>query len=1003
MSDYLILFNEFYKKRNLAQCELILRMMIRQNLGDPDQRAYFKQKIQMGYGATGEFSTKKFLYIPAWGQGFWSDVHFVLGGLLISELLCRTPIVYWGSNTRFSSQIEGNQFTQYFEPIDSDFFWKVKDFIKIWPPKYKNHQLQKIQPLIPANNWSGPYSRLTYLRYVNRPEPIVVYDFFEPVESLIPYIPYYHEFYNKNEDEIYRQLYQKYLRFSDSMLAKIRPTLVHMNPLNSLAVHLRGTDKVNEANDLDKSNQDILDWLDSYALKNKTSSIFLMTDSEVIYNSLTNKYGQRIASNNVLRGSGNVGLHAQELNGLQLGHEVIGDVLAALECERFIGNLESNVSRAIYWQKDWKENAKLFGAWSLLSENWYLHKDGGEHLPGSVFKCRLCDGTTILRPELDHLYDDIQYLECERCQALQTITPYWIANEKINNGNSLDTGIAQRSYLMAAITQSIITAIGVSMDSPCLDIGGGGGLFCRLMRDQGWNFFTYDPFEQARFAKSYEVDALIKGFVVVTIIETASEFEDPLNEWKGIFAIAPEIIIMSTELYQGDATSLIPLLGANREKNFIYSETTIDLLANSFGYSKSIIGGIILLTRFKLQDDQVEKLHAVLTTPSVYMDAYYKSWKMNGFKHASADQAKLKKRLVLSKPKKIIIDCYFLQLNSGIAKLWRELLLEWSRSGFSKQICCVDYNGTTPKYPGFSYYSFEKKAFGPVSEGELLDTVLGTNISLFISTYYSFSTQFPCLQLLYDFIPELLDFNLEEAQWQEKKMAIENAVAYFGISRNTLEDFKKCYPDHAKKPMAYSHLGTRFYQRDIEEIRRFRRSYGITRSYFIWCGARDGYKNFELFMLAMRLLSNKKNEFEIILTNSKNSLSGYEKRMLEGFKVSELILTEEELNIAMTGASALVYTSKYEGFGLPLIEGFAAGCPVITCKNSSIREVCNDRALYVEESDPNKLAAILISILQKNNDASQVSQNINYGKTFTWSKFAETFESFVLDSLCTLK
>jgi glycosyltransferase involved in cell wall biosynthesis len=79
--------------------------------------------------------------------------------------------------------------------------------------------------------------------------------------------------------------------------------------------------------------------------------------------------------------------------------------------------------------------------------------------------------------------------------------------------------------------------------------------------------------------------------------------------------------------------------------------------------------------------------------------------------------------------------------------------------------------------------------------------------------------------------------------------------------------------------------------------------------------------------------------------------------MLTGF------VSEDEKTAILKGAQALIYPSLYEGFGLPILEAFAAEVPVLTCRNSSLVEVAGDAAIYVDPLSPTSIAQGIAEIL----------------------------------------
>jgi glycosyltransferase involved in cell wall biosynthesis len=72
---------------------------------------------------------------------------------------------------------------------------------------------------------------------------------------------------------------------------------------------------------------------------------------------------------------------------------------------------------------------------------------------------------------------------------------------------------------------------------------------------------------------------------------------------------------------------------------------------------------------------------------------------------------------------------------------------------------------------------------------------------------------------------------------------------------------------------------------------------------------------------------------------------------------------EADKDALLAGAELLAYPSLYEGFGFPVLEGFAAGVPVLTSDTSSLPEVAGDASVIVDPHDPGEIASGLASLL----------------------------------------
>ncbi|MEA5518137.1 FkbM family methyltransferase [Limnoraphis robusta] len=351
----------------------------------------------------------------------------------------------------------------------------------------------------------------------------------------------------------------------------------------------------------------------------------------------------------------------------------------------------------------------------------------------------------------------------------------------------------------------------------------------------------------------------------------------------------------------------------------------------------------------------------------------------------------------------IVVDGVFFQLyKTGIARVWRSLLEEWAKNGFSQHIIVLDRVGTAPKIPGIFYRTIPAYDYNQTdSDRAMLQQVCDEEgADLFISTYYTTPISTPSVFMAYDMIPEVLGADFNEPMWREKHNGIRHASAYISISENTASDLVKCFSGISPEQVTIAHCGVSnsFTPATQAEIQQFKIKYGISKPYFILVGAGSNYKNAGLFFQAFDQLHSKQG-FEIVCTGGSSLwLSAEYRQFTSGCVVHPLQLSDEELSIAYSGATALVYPSLYEGFGMPVAEAMACGCPVITCYNSSIPEVAGEAAIYVNERDINAMANALCDVQKPEVRRQLIETGLQQVQKFTWSKMAEKVSSALINA-----
>jgi glycosyltransferase involved in cell wall biosynthesis len=233
-----------------------------------------------------------------------------------------------------------------------------------------------------------------------------------------------------------------------------------------------------------------------------------------------------------------------------------------------------------------------------------------------------------------------------------------------------------------------------------------------------------------------------------------------------------------------------------------------------------------------------------------------------------------------------------------------------------------------------------------------------------------------------------------ELKYSPKYMAVKRADHIICISENTRQDLIRLFNIRSTK-ISTIHLGCDSAPVSKEMMPKNVAETAATgeKPFLLYVGLREGYKNFLGLLHAVASSTQLKSSFDIIAFGAdKFNLRELELIRHLNFsdkQVRQISGDDTILQQLYLSASALVYPSLYEGFGLPPLEAMAHRCPVISSNTSSMPEIIGEAAEFF---DPNKAESIAMAIENVVYSAARTQDLISKGlqrvQAFTWKASA---------------
>ncbi len=163
-------------------------------------------------------------------------------------------------------------------------------------------------------------------------------------------------------------------------------------------------------------------------------------------------------------------------------------------------------------------------------------------------KCKICNSDTKpLHKGLILNKYKIQYFNCHQCGFTQTEEPYWLEEAYSDAISISDTGIMARNNIFSKKAKVLLSLL-CDKHGKFLDFGGGYGIFTRLMRDNGFDFFWYDKYATNLVARGFEGKIDNKNsYKAITSFENFEHLLNPLEDIEIMLGLS-DMVIFSTEL-----------------------------------------------------------------------------------------------------------------------------------------------------------------------------------------------------------------------------------------------------------------------------------------------------------------------------------------------------------------------------------------------------------------------------------------------------------------------
>lgn len=229
----------------------------------------------------------------------------------------------------------------------------------------------------------------------------------------------------------------------------------------------------------------------------------------------------------------------------------------------------------------------------------------------------------------------------------------------------------------------------------------------------------------------------------------------------------------------------------------------------------------------------------------------------------------------------------------------------------------------------------------------------------------------------------------------QKKILAKKAAKIITVSNQTKKDIIEILKIPEEKIVVIPHA-SKFNNKKIKKIK----IKNLPKKYFLYVGQRVTYKNFNFFIRSIApILRNQKDLYMVCVGDfpASGPFTEDEKKLFKRLKISKKMIyyqaDDDFLAYLYSKAYAFVFPTLAEGFGIPVLEAFFLGCPVLCSDIPVLKEVAEDGALYFHPKSQKSIQNAVKLILKNKNLRNQLIEKGKFiNKKYSWKKTAEEYK-----------